>query len=73
MSSMNKTISFMPCESTAVLLYSFFWTFRTLLTALVKGDSITFMLISAEMPLLSQQKLFNKYPLKRSGIFPLSP
>lgn len=69
MSSMNTTISFMPCESTAVLLYPLFWTFRTLFTALVKGDSIDFMLISAEMPLLSQlevrclQKLFNKYPL----------
>lgn len=54
MPSMNKTISFMPCNSTAVLLYPFFWTFRTLLTALVKGDSIAYMLISAEMPLLSQ-------------------
>lgn len=54
MLSMNKTISFMPCESTALLLYPFFWTFRTLLTALVKGDSIAFMLTSAEVPLLSQ-------------------
>lgn len=54
MLSMNKTISFMPCESIAVLLYPFFWTFRTWLTALVKGDSIVFMLISAEVPLLSQ-------------------
>lgn len=54
MPSMNKTVSFMPCKSTAVLLYPFFWTFRTLLTALVKGDSIAYMLISAEMPLLSQ-------------------
>lgn len=33
-----------------ILLYDVFWTSRTLLTSIVSGGSIAFMLISAEEP-----------------------